>query len=462
MRLSASLRWRWIIGSVTALLLIPILQFRHASLWTKAATSSFFRVVSKSWIEDDTETITSIRVLQRHPSDCENQYNVSVFPIPNVADPRKASEAYHFILDGIDRSRCLFKSDNQSSSVWVVSAIHSSPGAVMALLRARLSQTKPLYESAPLDLNLTIHHVDWSDSSDMTLDQGFSYERILANYTTENITGFAVHRYKRSLVEQRNTNRAWNLGRLTTYPQEMHHIPYGVRSDFIVEANAQILLLMNTSADAFYNNTMPAVNDAAPINPALVEHARQSGVRSFWSSNLGACGAECRKRGRLRVRVSKAVEDFGDAVLASNDTADEQLRTSLVPVAKVEMVGTNGNQGRGRPSKEYMHDLLAYKIIVVAQRDHWEGHYRLMEAFMGGALVFHDKMLTPPRHLVHAEHYVIYDSLEHLVEQIRYYLTHEEERRKIAHAGWKLVMEHYRSWHLMETMVFRDDHLAAR
>jgi hypothetical protein len=38
-----------------------------------------------------------------------------------------------------------------------------------------------------------------------------------------------------------------------------------------------------------------------------------------------------------------------------------------------------------------------------------------------------------------------------------FYLQHEDERQRIAFAGWKQVMEYYRSWHLMEAMIIRKD-----
>ena len=52
--------------------------------------------------------------------------------------------------------------------------------------------------------------------------------------------------------------------------------------------------------------------------------------------------------------------------------------------------------GRNKAQELYVATMLQYKIVVVCQRDLWEGHYRLMEALAGGAMVMTDPMHPLP------------------------------------------------------------------
>ena len=103
------------------------------------------------------------------------------------------------------------------------------------------------------------------------------------------------------------------------------------------------------------------------------------------------------------------------------------------------------------PRSEY--GLTNHKIVVVAQRDRWEGHYRLMEALSGGALVMSDPMHPFPYLILDGENIVVYSSLDDLKEKIRYYIRNERERLEIAARGHHVAMNHHRSWHVMERIV---------
>lgn len=48
-----------------------------------------------------------------------------------------------------------------------------------------------------------------------------------------------------------------------------------------------------------------------------------------------------------------------------------------------------------------------------------------------------------PMPLEEGKHYVAFDDMDDMVEKIRYYLSHEDERLKIAAAGKRLFDEYY-------------------
>jgi glycosyltransferase involved in cell wall biosynthesis len=98
--------------------------------------------------------------------------------------------------------------------------------------------------------------------------------------------------------------------------------------------------------------------------------------------------------------------------------------------------------------------LLQSKIVVVAQRDEWEDHYRLYESLASGALVLTDPMLALPEGLVNGTNLLVYDTLQDLERLLTYYLKHDEERQEIAKRGFSMVMGRHRSWHRMEQILF--------
>jgi len=98
--------------------------------------------------------------------------------------------------------------------------------------------------------------------------------------------------------------------------------------------------------------------------------------------------------------------------------------------------------------------MLEHKIVVVSQRDLWEGDYRLLESLISGALVMTDPMSNYPLHIDDGVSIVVYHSVSELEEKILYYLSHDEERITIAMQGYKTAMSEHRSWHFMESLIF--------
>jgi hypothetical protein len=118
------------------------------------------------------------------------------------------------------------------------------------------------------------------------------------------------------------------------------------------------------------------------------------------------------------------------------------------------LAGKDRKLGRNVVSPEYINTMLRSKIIVVAQRDAWSDHYRLMEGLSSGAMILADETLILPRGLRHGESLIMFHSYSDLREKILYYLQHDEERISIAKKGWDIALGYHRSWHAMESLVF--------
>ena len=99
---------------------------------------------------------------------------------------------------------------------------------------------------------------------------------------------------------------------------------------------------------------------------------------------------------------------------------------------------------------------MTTKIIVVAQQDEYEDHYRLMESLACGAMVMTDVMLGLPDGFQDKQNIVGYSRAETLKEQLYFYLNtkNEMKRRNIAKKGWEMEMTKHRSWHRVEELLF--------
>ncbi len=95
--------------------------------------------------------------------------------------------------------------------------------------------------------------------------------------------------------------------------------------------------------------------------------------------------------------------------------------------------------------KKYRNALCAAKINL-ALKGIGEYTFRHQELLYLGAFMMSDASITElelPMPLEEGKHYVAFSDLDDMVEKIRYYLTHENERLKIAAAGKHLFDEYY-------------------
>eukprot|EP00977_Amphora_coffeiformis_P018460 scaffold6506_cov171-Amphora_coffeaeformis.AAC.8 len=122
--------------------------------------------------------------------------------------------------------------------------------------------------------------------------------------------------------------------------------------------------------------------------------------------------------------------------------------------AHIGLAGPALKKGRHSVSDAYVDIMLDSKIIVIAQRDQWEGHYRLMEALVTGACVLHDFMHGLPAGLQNGTSILLYKTQQELENLILYYLEHDEERIEIGRRGREVAMQRHRTWHRMEEVIF--------
>ena len=122
----------------------------------------------------------------------------------------------------------------------------------------------------------------------------------------------------------------------------------------------------------------------------------------------------------------------------------------------VRTFGEDENMEVNLVQSRYVEQVLSAKIIVVAQRDEYEDHYRLMESLASGAMVMTDIMLGLPSGFQDKKNIIVYESAKSLEELILYYLNpkNERKRRSIAKKGWALAMGKHRSWHRIEELLF--------
>jgi hypothetical protein len=255
----------------------------------------------------------------------------------------------------------------------------------------------------------------------------------------EQLVGRHCVRYaKRSVASARHWDkrRGWvDVGApptLTT-PEGVRyqHISYYVRTD-TVQAIQESLRQHGVGLDS-------------PIEAmALPGLARTTDVAHFWPDH-SSHEHELELQGvQLRDAVSR--------VLSQLQQQQQQAKTNMTSF--VGLAGAGKRLGRTNVATAYIEQLLTSKIVVVSQRDDWEDHFRLMEALVSGALVLTDFMHGLPAGFQNGIHLIVYTAALDLVDQVLYYLAHDEERIQVASAGRRLAMERHRTWHRIEEIVF--------
>lgn len=213
---------------------------------------------------------------------------------------------------------------------------------------------------------------------------------------------------------------------------------YTVRSDYAEAVERLYPKFLSPIAASKKKRNIKTITPVDTIRPLDVAH--------YWDEQqLEGREMEYRSYSQLRNAVSKVVSSLNGTMAGTRQIS-----------ALAGTVSTGGSNGRTEVSDDYLEGLLTTKIVVVAQRDSWEDHYRLFEAFVGGAMVMTDLMIALPPGLVDGENIVMYRSLDELREKLLYYLNPEQKnvRLKIARNGYDVAMGQHRSYHRMEEVFF--------
>lgn len=431
---------------------------------------------------------------------------VPVFILPLTYNPARAGELRHFLWDGVDRSKRLRRTTDpdEEGVVWMFDVIRFKcqilvPEVKASICRrlvkndpARLATTTGANAVAPEyrdgncsvakfaaltnntdDVDVKFYqshrpHVDpaWRVIIMDYTDSGYAYNPFCAEKLSAMLGGtryvqlatrFHVRNRKVRHAGRKDHQPFHNLGVpmdwakektapfLEGVPQALHHWVRSDQADFYEEdlggafpfdhgaVNGSVARLgLNESGARSGGASNESATSTVLDLPSL---PREGDVVFFW--NVGSD----KEHGSHRDAVARTINGM---VKKSNGTLHAHVGT----------VGQRAHFGRNQVQSTYARELLKYKIVVVCQRDLWEGHYRTMEAFASGALVMTDPMHPMPVYIEDGKSVVVYKSLSELREKITHYLSHASERLEIARRGHEMAMQHHRSWHGLERLVF--------
>lgn len=248
---------------------------------------------------------------------------------------------------------------------------------------------------------------------------------------------------------KKNKTLAKDFGTFAGYPinftkhlgkacSSVQRTTYHVRDDI----NDAIDDYMRLNFPSLFDSAKDNVTNGLAISPAVAKLSRPMDVRTFWNATVCASRAN-----RCNFRNYIAGE------IASLPSKHPSMKVNT------DVVGLIHNAGRKFVSPDYIQALLTTKIIVLAQRDKWEGHMRLMESLLSGALVLHDPQVYWPYGVVDGVNIVVYHSMFDLEEKIIYYLdpANEQERIMIGQRGREIALSENRRWDNMERLLLNDD-----
>ncbi len=262
------------------------------------------------------------------------------------------------------------------------------------------------------------------------MDDSGSTERLHCPHLETIIPKERIRMTRRNIVQ----NRYWDAAK------EWIHMGELSPNDGNVISGGPILFSPFAVRDSFVFDMSIALKRSNQTNmKSIVDLKRKRDVAHFWQTG------DYWHYSSLRNKVGAIVES-----LSGEYSNGRKLHTVTTVVGKTEKVD------QGIIDLEYIEQMISTKIIVVAQRDEWEGHLRLMEALASGGMVIADKTLAMPSGLVDRESIILYDSAEDLKDALFYYLSpkNDNERLAIAKRGWEVAMGRHRSWHRVEEVIF--------
>ena len=411
--------------------------------------ASAFESVSSSRRNNNNQT-TQSGVMKRKQT---------VYILPQQApNPAGAGELKHFMQDAVKRSSILEETHDplDQAAVWIYDPVRLKWNLAIDIVRNVTNDRIAKYGRdgyRPWDFII----IDYNDDGFAFWNRvGEGMQKAMQSKTP--VVRFATRRHvhKRALdVPQNESDHFEPLGEAIDWANHkqigsLNGVPrilrYGVRSDLVEHLEKKF------GGGTFYESEVSeSGNDDAQgrgINRQLIDLVslnRPIDVFSPWRLGTDVNLAKHRNG------IAKALQDMSEEYNGvSGDPTKPKLEMMLSPV------GQRARTGRNSVQSDYVDALLRSKIVITSQRDRWEDHYRLMEGLACGTLVLTDPMSTFPHHLKDGESLVVYRSLSELKEKILYYIKHEDERLAIAQRGHHIAMNHHRSWHGLERIIFGD------
>ena len=208
----------------------------------------------------------------------------------------------------------------------------------------------------------------------------------------------------------------------------------------IVDAIDEYMKVKHASAykEAADNSNGDIEQTRLHLSKTIAQLPRQIDVRTFWNSSV--CNMHC----EFRNHISEIVETIPQRHPKANITTN------------TDIVGFIHGQGRQQVHPDFIEAMMTTKIIVLAQRDRWEGHSRLYEMLLSGALVMSDPQIYWPHGTIDGENILVYNSWVDLEQMILYYLKNEKERIRIGGQGRELALTNHRSWQQAERLFLND------
>lgn len=387
---------------------------------------------------DASSSISSIWHETNQPS---KQPAHKVFIWPQGYPHRTIGELRQILRDGVDRSSRLQQTSDidEHDVIFAVDLLRSNCDSIEALIQDSLDRRSRNNSTARISTIRKVVLFDFTDGSQM--DSWKCLERLGLLLGKERVFygcrefwgGRNISLIDKSydevfglLGEPRNFSNWQGYGNRndSSGSSNVHLLRYPVRSDMF-EA-------MEKMIEVDYPAISARSNDRVSLLPRPIDLASFTEVNHKILPSI-----------TLRGHVSELVLNM--------------TKANLNISAQVGQKGFADEMGRSIPSEDYMKFMLKSKIVVTAQRDSHEDHYRFFEAILSGALVMTDPMHPLPMGYEHEKNIIVYKSLAELEQQILFYLSHPVERIRIAKAGFEHAMKNHRTWHVVERILLIDE-----
>ena len=292
------------------------------------------------------------------------------------------------------------------------------------------------HEMAPLLGWKRINYATRSTQNDRYMDVCVQKNSLLPNSTYDEYVGKTIN-FTAMIADGADGKNNTILG---TGCRSIQRLMMNVREP-IVDAIDEYMKNNHPAAyqEAVHNANNGDIEEARLyLSKAIAHLERPIDVRTFW--NASVCNMFC----SFRNHISEIVQTLPQRHPRANIQAN------------IEVVGFIHGQGRQQVHPDFIRGMMTTKIIVLAQRDRWEGHSRLYETLLSGALVMSDPQIYFPHGIIDKKNIVIYNSWVELETMILHYLNNDEERIQIGRRGRELALSQLRSWQQAERLFLND------